>query len=546
MFVPNPDQQMSIYDSVYNMPEYLKEILFNSWAHPFQKYIFPEINEERFSVLYSDKGSRPNTPVNVIIGALILKEIFNQTDEELIGSIYFDDRYQYALRLTSEEKPPVSYNTFTNFRNRVQDYLEKEGVDLIQQEIESLSEVIAEHLEIKGEKVRVDSFMISSSAKNMSRIELIYTVNAQFIKMLNNKFSDLIPEECKSYLAEGHKNETIYRTKDSEAESKIEFLLKQSKILYDVAIETGKKVTETDEFKNLKRMLEEQTKDDDNFDNIEPKDNKDLASDSLQNPNDPDATYRFKYEDNVGYVANIGEIFDGENCLIKFYDFKPNIYSDQQFCEDSIEKLENNNESKEISDEKNSIWDNFYELTQMFVDGTYFSYDLAKNALKKGISLIPGELAGKKPSLDKIPYSEFKMDQNKNQIEECPDGKVPGFSIYHEDTETYTARFSKEICENCSLKKCCRVREIKDSYSIRFSRKQYEISKLRENIDTEDYKKLTNQRAGIEGLPSVFRRKYNVDNIPVRGAVRSKIWFGFKVAALNVKRLFNKLGVQGV
>lgn len=104
------------------------------------------------------------------------------------------------------------------------------------------------------------------------------------------------------------------------------------------------------------------------------------------------------------------------------------------------------------------------------------------------------------PSLDKIPYSEFKMDQNKNQIAEYPDDKEPGFSIYHEDTEIYTARFSKEICEKYSLKKCCRVREIKDSYSIRFSRKQYEISKLRKNIDTEDYKKLTKQRAGIEGL----------------------------------------------
>lgn len=548
MFVPNSNQKMSINDSVYTMPEYLKKILLNSWAHPFQKYIFPAINEERFSVLYSDKGSRPNTPVNVIIGALILKEIFDQTDEELIGSIYFDDRYQYALRLTSEEKPPVSYNTFTNFRNRVQDYIEKEGIDLIKQEIESLSDIIAEHLEIKGEKVRVDSFMISTSAKNMSRIELIYTVNYQFIKMLNDKFPDLIPEECKSYLKEGHKNETIYRTKDSKAESKVEFLLKQSKILYDVAIKADKKVRENEEFKSLKRMLGEQTKDDNDFDNIEPKDSKNLSSDSLQNPNDPDATYRFKYDDNVGYVANIGEIFDGDNCLIKFYDFQPNIYSDQQFCKDSIERLVKENSSNITSkaNESNNIWDNFFQLTQMFVDGTYFSYELANKALKKGISLIPGELAGKKPALDKTNHSEFQINPKTNKISKCPDGKIPEFSIYHEDTKTYSARFSKEVCNNCSIKECCRVKELKNSYSIKFSKKQYEVSKLREKINTEDYQKLTNQRAGIEGLPSVFRRKYNVDNIPVRGSVRSKIWFGFKVGALNVKRLFSKLGVQGV
>ena len=38
------------------------------------------LNEERFSILYSDKGSRPNTPVNIIIGALTLKHLFGLTD----------------------------------------------------------------------------------------------------------------------------------------------------------------------------------------------------------------------------------------------------------------------------------------------------------------------------------------------------------------------------------------------------------------------------------------------------------------------------------
>ena len=58
-------------------------------------------------------------------------------------------------------------------------------------------------------------------------------------------------------------------------------------------------------------------------------------------------------------------------------------------------------------------------------------------------------------------------------------------------------------------------------------------------MDTKEYVELTNQRAGIEGLPSVFRRKYNVDNMPVRGEVCSKFYFGFKVLATTFKRLLN-------
>ncbi|SDK99260.1 transposase, partial [Halanaerobium congolense] len=82
--------------------------------------------------------------------------------------------------------------------------------------------------------------------------------------------------------------------------------------------------------------------------------------------------------------------------------------------------------------------------------------------------------------------------------------------------------------------------------SIRFSEQQYATAKLREEMETKEYIKLTSQRAGVEGIPSVFRRVYNVDNMPVRGLVRSKIWFGIKVMASNVKKLFKSVKLAGI
>src|SRR5690606_25715743 len=102
MFCRNANYQISMFDPLNRMPKYLIDILKNSWCHAFREYIFPKINEERFSVLYSDNpATRPNSPVNVIIGLLIIKEIFQDSDEELIGSLHFDIRYQYALHTTS-------------------------------------------------------------------------------------------------------------------------------------------------------------------------------------------------------------------------------------------------------------------------------------------------------------------------------------------------------------------------------------------------------------------------------------------------------------
>ena len=120
MFCKNSFQQITMMDPLNTMPQYLKKILLKSWAHTFQEYIFPNIKEERFAVLYSDNhATRPNTPVNIIIGLLILKEIFGLPDEELIGSLQFKNRFKYALRTTSFEQQPVSINTLTNFRSRL-------------------------------------------------------------------------------------------------------------------------------------------------------------------------------------------------------------------------------------------------------------------------------------------------------------------------------------------------------------------------------------------------------------------------------------------
>jgi len=93
-------------------------MLKKSWAENFAQHIFPLINEDRFSVLYStNQASRPNTPVNVNIGLLLLKEMFGSTDEELMETVLFDVRYQYALHTTSFPEQPVSDRTLSRFRD---------------------------------------------------------------------------------------------------------------------------------------------------------------------------------------------------------------------------------------------------------------------------------------------------------------------------------------------------------------------------------------------------------------------------------------------
>ena len=132
-FKPNQNQQITLHDSFINQTPRTQKMIMNSWCKDFADIVFPAINEERFSVLYScNSASRPNTPVNFTVGSLILKENNGLTDDELVESICCDVRYQYALHTTHLKEQPVSDRTFSRFRERLYNYEMETGRNLLE------------------------------------------------------------------------------------------------------------------------------------------------------------------------------------------------------------------------------------------------------------------------------------------------------------------------------------------------------------------------------------------------------------------------------
>jgi len=62
-------QQSSLFDNQFLLPPKLLQQMETSWAHTFYHELFERITEERFGILFSDEDSRPNAPVNVLVGA---------------------------------------------------------------------------------------------------------------------------------------------------------------------------------------------------------------------------------------------------------------------------------------------------------------------------------------------------------------------------------------------------------------------------------------------------------------------------------------------
>ena len=53
-------------------------------------------------------------------------------------------------------------------------------------------------------------------------------------------------------------------------------------------------------------------------------------------------------------------------------------------------------------------------------------------------------------------------------------------------------------------------------------------------MKTENFSEYAGFRNGVEAIPALLRRRYHVDKIPVNGKKRTRLFFGFKIAALDI------------
>ena len=153
------------------------------------------------TVLYSEKASRSNTPVNLIVGALIIKELFDISDDEIVDNLMLDPRYQLALHISSYKEQPVSDKSLSRFWMRCYNYEEMHGVDLYHDCVTSLAEAPAKMMGIDKRIWRMYSLMIKANIRRPSRMELIYTCISKLVAyLLITEREDLIGHMAHYYV----------------------------------------------------------------------------------------------------------------------------------------------------------------------------------------------------------------------------------------------------------------------------------------------------------------------------------------------------------
>ena len=515
-------QQPALISAASELPEKQRTRLANSWASIFYREFFSRINEEAFAELYSDIPSRPNVPVNVLVGLEALKAGLGWSDAELYENYCYNIQVRYALGYDRLGDGDFEIRTLYYFRERLSRYHVEKSVNLLEQAFEKITDAQIIDLKVRTGMQRMDSTQIASNIVSASRLQLLVEALQRLERILNVADKARLAETFAPYIKDSAGHYT-YRVKGAEAVR--EHLQKIGQTIHTLLLDLKNAYATENAYQVLERIFT------DNFHLLEsvpqPKENKELTSDCLQSVDDLDATYRTKGTKHYkGYVANLTETCDPENDLqlITKVQVAPNNVDDAQLLADALPDL------KERTD-----------LNTMITDGG-FGGEVSDVVLQEqGVTLIQTAIRGAQPDPNKFNLSDFVLQQNEQGTPTaltCPQGQTIPVTLAR--TTGWQARFDPVLCITCpfQLDGHCRAKSQQRDprYLLTFTAQQIQAAKRRkEHLAHKGDSH--NLRSAIEASVRSVKHPFPAGKLPVRGQFRIACMMIASAATTNVRRI---------
>ena len=513
MFKPN--NQPELFNFALELSKKQRGLLEKSKEKWFYNLIFSGIDEGNFRPLYSEKASRPNVAVNILVSALILKELKGISYDELMESLMFDMRFKAALGLVNIDEEPFSRATLFNFQNRILAHEQQSGINLIEQVFDNLSSQQIKQLKLKADIQRTDSTLVSSNIRKYSRIQLLIEVLIRLERILDETDKRQIAEQMQAYLKTGSEK-YMYALKSNDLPRELE---KLGKVYHAVHTEISEKDSYYAKkgFINFERAYKEHFIVVNHQVNAKPSD--ELNSGMMQSPDDQDATYRKKKaQQSKGYTINGIETANPDNPIQLLTDIavNPNNVDDSVIL----------NERIDIIKEKAP------ELSELHTNGGYGSVGNDKKLAGSGITQVTTAVRGRESEIEK------KIGQS-SQSSDAYTVKCPHQSVGSTPTKKrHKARFDLNICKQCPLKEKCRIFKNKGRYY--FTHEDYLLSKRNGNI-REIPKERRKIRPNVEATMKEFKTRTPGGKLKIRGLFKTSL-FAFSVGiAINFGRIYRHI-----
>jgi hypothetical protein len=487
-----------------------KRLLDKSWAKLFREEILPNLPVNKLAPFYNAGKGAPTKELHAMLGTTVLQQMHNLTDEETVSHYAFNIQWHYALNITDDADAYLSLKTLWNMRRLLTEN------NLHTALFDTITDTLARAFSVDTSLQRLDSVHIFSNMRHLGRIGLFVRTIKKFLINLKRHhrelFDTLDKERTDRYLSK--KDESVFSmVKPSESVKTLAgvgddlfFLVEQFKEHTAIASMSS--------YALLVRLLKEQCVVDTGTISIKP--NKDVPSDSLQNPSDPDATY--DGHKGQGYQTQLMETYspdEGQLSLITHVAVEPAHNSDASALMPAV-----------VDAEKRGLIPQ-----EILADSLYGSDDNCEKAQEHGVSVVSPVMGAK--STKALSLTDFVVSDTLTVLA-CPEGICPLFT--KQKKNRYRAAFDPADCCACPKKDECPVRQGKRGSYLRYDEKTLRIARRRAKEKTAEFREKYRFRSGIEGTISSTDRKTGMKYLRVRGLKAVSFCAVLKAAAVNILR----------
>jgi len=501
-----------------------RRLLDESWAGLFRDHVLNELPVEKISSFFHEDFGRPTKELFTALGTIILQQAHDLSDEETIFQLAFNEAWHYALDIPNESDAAkyMSPKTIWNFRKIITDN-ELDGVIF-----ENITGKLAGVFGVNTGKQRLDSVHIKSNMRRLGRIGIFAKSIKKFLTNLKRHhrelFDELDAELIDKYLSKKELG-CFSLVKPSETAKR---LVELAEDLFELIkrFSDNSDVTGMSSFELLIRVFEDQCDvseaSDDLPERVSLRPAKEVGSDSLQNPSDPEAAY--DGHKGQGYQVQIMETFSEEQeqaekdkklNLITHVEVEPANQSDANAVMPAIESVI----ERDLSPE------------EVLADSLYGSDENIEAARKKGVAVVAPTMG--KPKKKEIELSDFEFSE-KGIVTACPAGHAPKW-VKKKD-QRYSAGFDSSKCRACPMLANCQVKPGKKWHYLYYSAKSLRLSKRRASEQSPEFKDRYRYRSGVEATMSEYDRRTGAKRLRVRGFPAVRMAAKLKALAINIFR----------
>lgn len=489
-------------------------LLESSWAHLFREEILHKLPADKLFGRYNEFKGRRTKELYAMLGLVLLQQMEDLTDEQTVRQFAFNIEWHYALNVTdsSDFGSYVSPRTLWTLRDAVTE------LKLEQALFENVTDALKKLFQLDPSKQRLDSIHIFSNMAHLGRIRIFVRTIRKFLVNLKRHHAGLYKDLGEVATRYEDKHDGHFAVKPSESSRALQELGNDCFLLVE-RFNDDKDVLAMSSYQLLVRLFNEHCvlEKTDDATSVAIKPNKDVPSNSLQNPSDPDA----------GYSSHKGKGFQMQ--VMETY--SPDKSQPDLITHVKVEAA-HQNDAHAILPAIEDAAKRQLAPTELLADTLYGSDDNVEKAAELGVTVF-SPATGKETH--KIILADFAFNDS-DEITACPQGRAPK-RVKRGKQGGIIAWFDTVICDECPMRSDCPVKREKKISTVRYDSKALRLSRRRAKEKTPDFKEVYRFRAGIEGTMSDLARVTGIKRLRVREMKRVRVAAVLKAAALNILRV---------